>query len=329
MTPSPTVAVVGAGLSGAACARALTDAGVDVEVLDRGREPGGRMSSRTLHGRAVDLGASYFTARDEDFRGVVHDWLRRGLARPWTNGFHLAGPDGLGERKTGPLRYGTPGGSGSLVQDLLRGIPARPEVDVRSVTAGPQVDGRAYDAVVLALPDPQALPLLGESLGEERAALADRPWEPVLTLAAGWDERIWEAAFDGCFVDGSAVLGWVADDGRRRGDGAPVLVAHSTSPFAATHLEDPDAATDELVRALRSLLDLPPPTWTRVQRWTHARPAEPRESPYLLGDSAVGLCGDGWGFPRVETAWVSGTRLGRALAERLAEAPVRPTAAGP
>lgn len=316
MAASPTVAVVGAGLSGAACARALSDAGVGVEVLDRGRAPGGRLCSRTLHGRAVDLGASYFTVRDGGFRAVVEDWLARGLARPWTDAFHLAGPDGLGERKAGPLRYGTPGGSRSLVVDLLRGIDVRSMTQVRSVTPGPRVDGRAYDAVVVALPDPQALPLLDPALTEERAAVTDRAWEPVLALAAGWAERCWDTAFDGCFVDGTDTLGWVADDGRRRGDGAPVLVAHSTSALAAAHLEAPDTATATMTRALQELLELPAPQWARVQRWTYARPTQERESTYLLGTSGIGLCGDGWGSPRVETAWVSGTRLGQALVER-------------
>ena len=275
MEASPTVAVVGAGVSGAACARALPDAGVGVEVLERG------------------------------------------LPRPWTDGFHVAGPDGLGERRTGPLRYGTPGGARTLVQDLLRGIDVRAEVEVRSVTPGPQVDGRSYDAVVLALPDPQALPLLDPALQAERAALAGRVWQPVLALAAAWTDRAWDTAFDGCFVDGSGVLGWVADDGRRRGDDAPVLVAHSTSPFAAQRLDDPDAAIDELRGALRNLLDLPPPTWTRVQRSPYARPAEPRETAFHLGDAGVALCDDGWGPPRVETAWLSGTRVGQALARQL------------
>ena len=316
MRTRPAVAVVGAGLAGAACARVLADAGVAVEVHDRGRGPGGRLSSRTLHGRPVDLGASYFTVRDEAFRAVVDGWLDRGLARPWTDAFHVAGPAGLGPLKTGPLRYGTPGGSRSLVADLLRGLDVRQHSEVRSVTPGPHVDGRPYDAVVLALPDPQALPLLDPALEDERAAVEHREWEPVLALAAGWDTRTWE--LDGCFVDGSEVLGWVADDGRRRGDGAPVLVAHSTSPFAAGRLDRSEAATDELVAALRGLLDLPPPPWTHVHRWSYARPAQAREIPYLLGTSGVALCGDGWGSPRVETAWRSGTLLGRALAERLA-----------
>jgi predicted NAD/FAD-dependent oxidoreductase len=139
----------------------------------------------------------------------------------------------------------------------------------------------------------------------------------VLALAAGWETRSWDAGFDGCFVDGSEVLGWIADDGRRRGDGASVLVAHSTSPFAAQHLDDPDAARPAMVQALRGVLGLPAPAWTHLQRWSCARPADAREATFHLGAARVGLCGDGWGSPRVETAWVSGTRLGQALAAQL------------
>src|SRR5687768_373126 len=100
------VAVVGAGIAGASCARALHDAGVDVTLLDRGRVPGGRLASRRFDGRPVDLGASYLTRRDPGFTAVVEDWCARGLARPWTDAFHVATPSGRGERKSGPLRYG-------------------------------------------------------------------------------------------------------------------------------------------------------------------------------------------------------------------------------
>lgn len=310
-----TVAVVGAGIAGAACARALHAAGVDVTLLDRGRVPGGRLASRRVDGRPVDLGASYLTCRDERFAAVVDDWCARGLAHPWTDAFHVATPAGPGERTSGPLRYGTRGGLRSLVVDLLAPLEVTQSTHVSSVGPGPVVDGRAYDAVVLAMPDPQALPLLVD-LPDERAQLVDRIWEPVLALAARFPSRSWD--LDGCFVEGSDVLGWIADDGRRRGDGAPVLVAHSTSAFAARHLADPAAAGPELRDALQSLLGTgEPPEWSFVQRWTYARPAEGREIPYWLGDSGVSLCGDGWGSPRVETAWLSGHLLGQALAERL------------
>lgn len=300
-TGALTVAVVGAGIAGTACARALAAGGAAVTVLDRGRGVGGRMFSPRIEGRPVDLGASYLTADDPAFRAVVDDWVRRGLARPWTDAFHTAGPDGIGDRKPGPVRYGAAGGLRSLVEDLAGGL----DVTVREVThvgPGPSVDGQAYDAVVLAMPDPQALELLDPSLSGPRRTLEGRQWEPVLALAAGFAERTW--AFDGCFVSGSA-LSWVADDGSRRGDGAPVLVAHST-PQAA-RLDEP-----ALVTALRGLLGLPGPRWTRVQRWAYAKPVGRRDAPYLLADG-VGLCGDGWGASKVQAAWLSGDALGRAL----------------
>lgn len=326
-TPSR-VAVVGAGIAGAACARVLTDAGTDVRLLDRGRVAGGRMASRRVEGRYVDLGASYLTAREPEFVAVVDDWVSRGLARPWADSFHVATPAGLGERKSGPVRYAAAGGLRSLVEDLLSGQQVRSATQVASVGPGPTVDGEAYDAVVLAMPDPQALRLLDESLVAERAALADRAWEPVLALAAGFADRTWAGELDGCFVNDSDVLGWVADDGRRRGDAAPVLVAHSTSPYAADRLEDPEASAGELVAELRAVLGLrDEPVWSRVQRWTFARPAGPRDEPFHLGAAGVGLCGDGWGASKVEAAWLSGHRLGQALTTALASG-VSPTPSG-
>jgi len=303
---------VGAGIAGAACARALRTAGAAVDVLDRGRRPGGRLASRHLSGRVVDLGAAYLTAQDPRFCAVVADWTRRGLARDWTDTFTTATPAGLGPARRGPLRHGAPAGLRSLVEDLVPdGV--RSERTVVQVGPGPVVDGEPYDAVVLAMPDPQALRLLHPAEQAARAALTDRPWEPVLSVAAGWPERTWD--LDGCFVNASPVLSFLADDGRRRGDGAPVLVAHSTAAHAARHLSDPSAGVRDVLDGVRALLDLPEPAWTAVQRWTYARPGRPHDEPYGLFDG-VGVCGDGWGRPRVETAWLSGTLLGEALSLR-------------
>jgi predicted NAD/FAD-dependent oxidoreductase len=91
-----------------------------------------------------------------------------------------------------------------------------------------------------------------------------------------------------------------------------VLVAHSTPAFAAAHLDAPDAAAPAMVAALRDRLDLLAPTWSRVQRWTYAKPVGTREAAYGLVDG-TGLCGDGWGRSKVQAAWESGDALGRAM----------------
>ncbi len=301
------VAVVGAGIAGAACANALGAAGVEVDVLDRGRAPGGRMASPTVHGRRVDVGAAYFTAKDPDFAGLLHGWARLGLAREWTDTFDAFDADGR-SAKAGPTRWSAPGGLRSLVRDLW------PEPSLqREITDLAQLD---HDAVVLAMPDPQAARLV------EPEGFAWVDYDPVIAVALGYERRAW--SFDAAFVNDDPDVSFLADDGARRGDGAPVLVAHTTSELARRHLDDPAAAAAPVADAVARLVGLPVPQWTHVHRWTFAKPAGTHGgAPYGLvdGERPVGLCTDSWcpeGSPRVESAWLSGRRLGVELAHRLA-----------
>ncbi len=299
--PVEPVTVVGAGIAGAACAVVLRDAGVAVQVLERGRAPGGRMASPQLHGRRVDLGAGYFTVRDDDFAVVVRRWSDAGLAREWTDTFGVLAPGQPPRTTTGPMRWATPGGLRSVVRELLTGVDVRTEAEVDELPAG---------TVVLAMPDPQASRLVPVPAAVE--------YDPVIAVACGFAERGWPFA-DAAFVHDDPRTGFVADDGARRGDGAPVLVAHNTSELAAEHLAEPDRAVAPVVAALRELLEVPPPAWTATHRWSLAKPAGQHDQTYALIEVAgqqVGLAGDQWcpeGSPRVESAWRSGTDLGYAL----------------
>jgi renalase len=304
----PRVAVVGAGLSGAACAQALRDGGVDVDVIDRGKAPGGRMASPTLHDRRVDVGAAYFTVKEADFRPVVEDWTTRGLVREWTDTFDVFSGDGR-DTTSGPMRYATPDGLRSLVRAAL---PA----DVRSAVTVDTIDELDHDAVVLAMPDPQAA-----RLAPDAAEWVD--YEPVIAVAAGWTERCWPIT-DAAFVNDDPDVTTIADDGSRRGDGAAVLVAHTTAQRAGEHLDAPDGAVAPVIAALARILGTPAPQWTHAHRWTFAKPVGTHGDDAFgltsLAGRPLGLCGDSWcpsGAPRIEAAWLSGHRLGTALAAQL------------
>lgn len=268
-----------------------------------------RFGARDTGSRYTDLGASYFTVTDDTFAAVVKDWQNTGLARAWTYTFGVW-EDGVRTDKQGPLRWASPLGLRALVTDLAKGLDVRYAVQVESVTAG-AVDGEPFDRVVVAMPDPQALLLLDASLAEERARIEGRTWDAVLVLAARWEQRHWD--WNGLFVHGSDVIEWVADDGSRRGDGAPVLTAHSTAAFASTRLAVPADAAEEMVAGLVPLGIPAPAEVLRVQRWTYAKPVGTREELYSLSSNGIGLCGDGWGRSRIEGAWLSGTALGQAL----------------
>lgn len=301
-------------MSGVACAVELTAAGVPVRVLDRGRSVGGRMASRRIEGRPVDLGAAYFTVRDPEFAEVVGRWRTAGLARPWTSSLGVLG-DASRHRSSGPMRWAAPGGLRSLVTDLATGLDVDLDHEVRHVGPGPVVDGEPADVVVLAMPDPQALRLV-DAGSAAAAQLTGREWRPVIAVAAGWESPQWPP-LSAAFVNDNPVLSLVADDGDRRGDAAPVLVLHSTADVAREHDAAPAGATAPMLAMLRTLLDVDAtPTWTHVHRWRFASPADQRDVDFHLGADGIALAGDGWGASKVETAWRSGTMLARAIAGR-------------
>ena len=296
-------------MAGAACAVALRAGGAEVRVIERGRAPGGRMASPLLHGRRVDLGAGYFTVRDPGFDAVNRAWRAAGLVRPWTDTFAVLTPGAEPATTTGPMRWATPGGLRSLVRHLLADTPVDGGVELSELPAGP---------VVVAMPDPQAARLVSVPDPVDCS--------PTISVACGFAGSRMPAGFgfrNAAFVHDHPDLEFLADDGARRGDGAPVLVAHTTPRRARRHLDDPAAAVAPVVAALRELLRLPEPSWTHSHRWSLAKPTGRHDDSFAVldvGGRPVGLAGDQWcpaGSPRVESAWRSGTDLGHALLARL------------
>jgi hypothetical protein len=281
------VIVVGAGIAGLACARELVDAGVPARVLERDRVVGGRLASRRIDGRYVDIGAAYLTADDPAFLGRLDTWRIDGLAVGWTDTFR-------GQHGPGPMRWSAPGGLRSLAEDLARELEVTLQTTVSSLSDAGLPDA---DAVVLAMPGPQALRIA------DLAAARRQSWSPVLTAVLTYPKRVWPD-FRGAFVGDHPVLATVCDDGDRRGDRAPVLVAHSTPDFAAGHFDDPAAAGPAMTAAANEFLGLSETPDVFVHRWPYARP-EPVRADFAKAGN-VYLCGDAFGRPRVQTAWLSG-----------------------
>ena len=73
------VVVVGAGVSGLTLARLLEESGRRVLVLDKGRGPGGRVSSKTLEGSLLDTAANDVVCDDRE----VMDLLTRFAGAKW------------------------------------------------------------------------------------------------------------------------------------------------------------------------------------------------------------------------------------------------------
>jgi predicted NAD/FAD-dependent oxidoreductase len=189
------------------------------------------------------------------------------------------------------MRWAAPGGLRSLAEDLARGLEVALGVPVTSLPPA--------DAVVLAMPGPQALAIA------DLAAAREQSWSPVVTAILTYANRSWND-FSGIFVNDHPVLSTVCDDGDRRGDRAPVLVAHSTAAMA----DHPDPGA-RMAEAVGDLLGLGAPETVETRHWPYASP-RPGQGLYAR-QGTVYLCGDAFGRPRVQTAWLSGRAAARAI----------------
>ncbi len=321
----PSVAVVGAGVAGLFAARTLRDHGLEVRVFDKGRGPGGRISTRRHDAFRFDHGAQYFTARDPRFRRYVDAWCEEGVARPWGGRIAVLEGGRAESKQDGPERFvGVPGMSA-----VARHLGA--DLEVASATRVGAVKGRGsgwrlvdgdgaslgeFGALLVAVPPAQAAELLTAAPELERRtrAVAMRPCWAVM---AAFDERL-DLPFDGAFVHGSP-LSWVARNGSKPGRPDPESwVLHGSPGWSARHLEgDPDEAQDRLLEAFFAATALEPraPRFVRAHRWRYAIAEEPLDAGCLWdADLRIGACGDWCAGSRVEGAFLSGmAAAGRVL----------------
>ena len=262
------ILVVGAGLSGLAAARTLADRGHEVVVLDKGRAPGGRASTRREPGeRSFDHGAQFFTARGDWLTSRLKAWEAEGVVGRWTPRVATSlSPAAAASSLEGPRDgetwwVGTPG-MGSLAAHLARGLDVRTASAVTSLVrqrdtwlvAGSSAAGargdpaeafeHVADALVLAVPAPQCGALLGDALatselGRHAAAAVLEPcWAAMIALSIDIDG----ASSVDLMTSKSAPLAWAAREASKPGRfvtaGEDLWTLHASPEWSRAHLED-------------------------------------------------------------------------------------------
>jgi renalase len=337
------VAVVGAGLAGSVCARALTLAGHSVHVFDKSRGPGGRLATRRLEwvdreGQAcsarLDHGAVGITARSAAFQSFVDQALHAGWLAEWAPTLATVSLPAEG----GGRLYVPAPDMPSLCRRLLDGTAATWSLAVDGLNKGPrgwqvlaggERHSSHFDAVVLALPPAQAAPLLGSHRHDWARHASLVTMQPCWTLIGVADAPEpalnWELARPPTgLLD--CVLRNDARPDRARVPGQAHWVAHARAGWSRRHLEQPAAWVQlQMQAALADCLGRPV-DWQHgvVHRWRYALPpaqrAAPAERCWWDAAQGLGVCGDFLGGSGVEGAWLSAQALCSALLQRASDA---------
>jgi renalase len=329
------VLVIGAGVAGLSCARAVAAGGRGLQVLDRARGVGGRCATHRLHGMPFDMGVSFLHGRDPDFLAAVRAACPR-RTEGWPRHVQGAGRPCQPEAfRPGEQRIAPADGVTAFPRHLADGLPIRTGARVEALDlSGPQPaaileGGEAVRArhIVLALAPEQTLRLLDGAanlprpLAAVRALLDTAASEPSLALCAAYPEGTPAPGWDAWYPEDSRLLQVLANESSKR-DAPPFvgLMIQAQPSWARRHLEDPAWPEALLAEAGRVAGDWAGrPSATHAHRWRFARTdlASELAGPVLVrlpSGGSVGICGDrfapGGG---VEAAWISGRELGRRL----------------
>ena len=334
----PRVAVVGAGVSGLLCARALTEAGVSVIVFDKGRGPGGRLSSRRLpepgadgalrvdHG-AVDVCAPgpalSALLREAEAAGVIGRWQPREAVRDSSGGLRpLADP---------PERWvGLPSMS-ALARHWAQGLQLRQSarctgLEHRTDGLALRFDGaleapeeaEGLDAVVLSAPPEQTRALLPEG-SPVLSGLAAARSAPAIVLMMALPAPL-DLPYDRLRATSGPLRLLIRDSHKPgRGEGERWLI-EAAPDWSAAHLElDPATLRGLMIAEAEVIFGQPlQPGWAEAHRWRYGRSAPPPiGAPLSLWAEGVGCCGDGLGGPGLEGAAASGLDVAERVLEGL------------
>lgn len=345
------IAVVGAGIAGLTCARELSLRGCEPVVFEADARLGGRCSSRSTRVGLFDDGAQYIAKADNLAAHASQQAGELAVLHPWTVAATPAEEERMARRwkknedeadVTRTLRLMGAVGVPSML--ALAQALARP-LDVRLNTPIVQARRRAnswvlsspagemqesFQALVLAMPAPLAVPLARESptIADALSAVQYRSrW--VLLLGSerpvplpGYRE------FQASPIERVAAMHCKPG---RPSSGAQRWFIEADECWSLQHQhEDAEAVARVLLDNFeahvgRSVM----PSYIQAQQWRHAfvdKPVSTYRRNECLWDGVVGLgvCGDSVVSSRVEQVHRSGADMARVLAESLSFRRARP-----
>ncbi|HMA06616.1 MAG TPA: FAD-dependent oxidoreductase [Ramlibacter sp.] len=339
-----TIAVVGAGVAGLACARTLAQAGHTVTLLEQQAVPGGRTASCETPFGSFDSGAQYFTVRDPRFEQVLA--ATQVARKPWSaNAVRVLEPLGRVAEAALPSRephWVTVPAMDSLAAHWMQPLAAagRAQMQTRVTRIEPdaldhrlwqlQTSGAedsvhvfsGFDAVLLALPHAVAGALLRESACDLSERIAQVEVAPCWTLMLAFPQAVqptlahlgpqWNAAHSTHHR-----VAWVARESSKPGRSAIERWTVQASPaWSAEHLEDDQARVQaKLLKAFAEVTGIrAEPAYAQVHRWRWAKTERPLGASHLWNaKSRIGVCGDWCLGHRMEDAFLSGLELALAV----------------
>ena len=307
--------IIGSGLAGLSAANRLTEQGLNVVVIDKGRGVGGRLAARRIGDAIFDHGAQFFTARSEQFKTCVNQWITLGVAEQWYQSYP-------GQPNGHPRYRGVPTmvsiakhlAKDQIVIQSTRALELNHDGCTWIVKLEPK-ESIIARSVVITSPVPQTLDLLDKGNSQLTSGIVDRlqkiQYESCIAVMAVLDAPS-TLENPGALALDSGPIAWISDNHKKGASPLPALTIHASGEFSQANFNrDRNEVGKELIELARPLFGDAKVSDFQVHGWLYSKPTTTDdEASFLLSEELemppLVLAGDAFAGPRFEGAVLSG-----------------------
>lgn len=313
----PRIAIIGAGIAGATLANRLTSSGVTVDLFEKSRGTGGRLASTRVGQLSADLGAPYLDGCSSEFERFLNSFVEKGVVETWRT---TRSDFDLNQQESIDYKIGA-GRNSLFTRELLKGATLHTETRIGVVWSDKQGvlirDDQGdlidyFDAVVVAAPAPQAVPLLETS--PRFAHRADQAATSANWIALfQFDKR--PSRLDGVSViegEHPEFYRIIVESDKPGREGVLIRVEMRES-WSQSHIDD---EREPLLQTIEGMLadwlgESIKPSTSKIHRWLYSRTLQSAQLTQPLWDAelSIGACGDWINEPGLEGAWKSANEL--------------------
>ncbi len=318
----PKIAIIGAGISGLTLANQLKNS-AQVDVFEKARGVGGRMSTRYAEPFSFDHGNQHFTVRTKPFQSFLNPYLENGSVCEWSGKVITLE---IGKKITKRLwfepHFVASPNMNQLCKALSDGISIQTKTEIAPLTKK-EADGwdlyskegifsGTYNWVIVTAPPLQTIKLFGNLLPNE-TPLHDTKMNSCYSLMIGF-KKPWENQWIAAKVWNNPI-DWISINSTKPGRDKSVtsIVAHSTKDWADANIDaDLEEVKKSLVLQFEKLTDIScdEADYISVHRWKYATVFETRNSGFYIDEkNQLAATGDWASASRIEEVWASATNL--------------------
>ena len=310
------IVIIGAGVSGLLCGKRLTEAGHSTLILDKGRDIGGRLSTRRTEGAVFHHGASSLP----DF------YSHKNLPEFGLEIFKRAEKENIIQRKGNlfePINsvsdFVNYCGTNLNIRKSCEAI----SLNLHQKTIGVQCRGGVhentpYDFLILSIPPDQAKTLINKQINNFDSLLEGVQMRS--SAAALFSFALNSGTIKDKYFSNEKVHVQVENNRFKCEQQLFCLTVHTKEPFAKKVVNNEKNKIKELL--LKELSDaipfsLPKPTYAAGHRWLYGFTERPLGQPYhYYKREKVGICGDWCSGSTILDAASSGIKLAERILKR-------------